>query len=260
MVVDYRERKQVSKNRPKSKPTGIIAIAVVMASLVSFALGVLVDRYLLPPREQKAAADPPVQGGVSQQPPRQTPAPGTVAPPAGAPQSAAEPSLTFYDTLPKGGKAILGSGINPHKEEIRSAVTAKHPAPPSHPVEAQPQPVARTAPPAAKGEDVRESKPGAASDQAGNKPGGEAGKEAPVKKVSSPKGTFSVQVASSKERKEAEAIRAKLAEKGFAAYIVESTVPGKGTWYRVKVGKQMDQAAASDMASMLGKGAIVLPE
>lgn len=255
MVVDYRERKQVSKNRPKSKPTGIIAVVVVTVSLVSFALGVLTDRYLLPPREQKAAPVSQARGAAPQQAPQQAPPQGGNAATAPEPpRPAAEPSLTFYDTLPKGGKAILGSGINPRKEEIRGAEPAKHPAAPHQPVESPSQPIAKAASPAGKAES------GAASDQSGNKPASESGKDAQEKKASTPKGKFSVQVASSKERKEAEAIRSKLAEKGFAAYIVESTVTGKGTWYRVKVGKLMDQAAASDMASMLGKGAIVIPE
>ena len=256
MVVDYRERKQVSKNRPKSKPTGVIVVVVVTVSLVSFALGVLTDRYLLPPCEQKATPASQARGVASQQVPQQTPPPqgsNTASAPM-PPRPAAEPSLTFYDTLPKGGKAILGSGINPRKEEIRSTEPAKQPAAPPHPLESPSQPAAKTASPAGKAE------PGGASGQSGNKPASESGKESQEKKASTPKGKFSVQVASSKERKEAEAIRSKLVERGFASYIVESTVAGKGTWYRVKVGKQMDQAAASDMASMLGKGAIVIPE
>lgn len=49
MVLDYRERKTVSKNRPKSKPIGLLACAFLLVALISFALGVLVDRFLLPP-------------------------------------------------------------------------------------------------------------------------------------------------------------------------------------------------------------------
>ena len=50
MVLDYRERKTVSKNRPKSKPIGLLACAFLLVALISFALGVLVDRFLLPPQ------------------------------------------------------------------------------------------------------------------------------------------------------------------------------------------------------------------
>ncbi|WP_318258768.1 SPOR domain-containing protein [Geobacter anodireducens] len=82
----------------------------------------------------------------------------------------------------------------------------------------------------------------------------------PSQPASAAKETYSVQVASSKERKDADAIRAKLAEKGYSAYVTESTISGKGTWYRVRVGRKLDQSAASNLAEMLGKGAILVPE
>lgn len=264
MVVDYRERKQVTKNRPKSKPVGMVFFGFAVATVVSFALGVMADRLLLkihPPKTPVVSAP---QAAPSQSPPPAS-APASAATKAAAvPPPPAEPSLTFYNTLPKGGgKAILGSGINPRSDDARVAPSAKHPQPaPSLPKEqgASNQASAkenRADVPA----DVREKKAGGTNDQPSGKPPAGPAKEAGAKKSGgNSKGKFSVQYASAKDRKEAEVIKGKLAEKGFAAYIVESSVAGKGTWYRVRVGKQLDQPAANEMATLIGKGAIVVPE
>jgi cell division protein FtsN len=69
-----------------------------------------------------------------------------------------------------------------------------------------------------------------------------------------------VQIASLRDRKEAESIKAMLATKGLAAYIVESNLKDKGTWYRVRLGKHLKSAEAASLAAKAGKGAIVTPE
>ena len=47
---------------------------------------------------------------------------------------------------------------------------------------------------------------------------------------------------------------------GIAAYIVESGIPDRGTWYRVRAGRHLDKQAAHDLAGKAGKGAIVIAE
>jgi cell division protein FtsN len=69
-----------------------------------------------------------------------------------------------------------------------------------------------------------------------------------------------VQVASSQEKKDAEAIKAKMAEKGLTAYVVDSNIKDKGTWYRVRIGRHLTQQAAGELASKAGRGALVIPE
>lgn len=58
-------------------------------------------------------------------------------------------------------------------------------------------------------------------------------------------GAFAVQVAASQNRVEAEAQVARLKAKGYAPYIVSATVPGKGTWYRVRLGSFSSREDAS---------------
>ena len=261
MVVDYRERRQVSKNRPKSKPVGVLVFGFVMVAAGSFVLGVAADRLLLRLHPPKAPVAPSPQAATpsrASQPAANAAATG--APPATPPP--AEPSLTFYNTLPKGGQAILGSGINPRNEGSRSVSPAKRSpsATPSPKEQASSRQSADKGEPVAKPTEASEKKTTEKSGLTSAKTTKDAGRESIAKKPVNPKGKFSVQTASTKDRKEAEAIKAKLAEKGFAAYIVESSVPGKGSWYRVRVGKQMEQSAASEMASMVGGGAIIVPE
>ena len=156
--------------------------------------------------------------------------------PAAAPPSPDAP-LTFYKTLPAGGKGVIGSGLNLKKPEpFVSAPRAAHPAAPAAPPAAEP---AEAPVPAAA--------PGPAS-----APAGAAKAENPTH--------FVVQVASYREKQEAAAAQAKLAGKGVAAYLVESRLTDKGVWYRLRVGRHLTKTEAGELAGKSGKGAIVLPE
>lgn len=263
MVLDYRERKPVNKNRPKSKPVGLFVIAFGLVAVCSFALGVLTDRFLLSPRSLKvdnAQAPPPV---APKNGPQETTKDSVTANQGAAP-ALQEPSLTFYETLPKGGKIILGSGMNPKTPTVQSvspAKTATEALPKNDqvlPRQAEAVMVQKADKPAIP---VSSPEKSAAADNAERpKAAGETAKDVSAKKSAVSKGKFSVQVASARERKEADAIKSGFQEKGFAAYVVESVVPGKGTWYRVRVGKQMDQPSAAKLAKQLGKATIIIPE
>ncbi|HKQ32622.1 MAG TPA: SPOR domain-containing protein [Thermodesulfobacteriota bacterium] len=50
-------------------------------------------------------------------------------------------------------------------------------------------------------------------------------------------GGFTVQVASYRDRKDAEELEQRLARKGYQAFVAEAVIPGKGKWYRVRVGR-----------------------
>jgi len=73
-------------------------------------------------------------------------------------------------------------------------------------------------------------------------------------------GSFTVQAASLSLKSEAETLKNKLAGKGYGAYITESNLGNKGTWYRVRIGKGMQQDAAKELANKLGKGAMAVPD
>jgi cell division septation protein DedD len=263
MVMDYRERKTVSKNRPRKQPLGVFAFLIVGAVLTAFGAGVLTGwlvfraklNQLVKIQQQKEVAGQQVQESAQ-----------SSASMSGAPQTG-EPPLTFYETLPKGTRAVIGSGLNPHKTEPILSAKPIVPLPPPRAASSQPVPVPHAAPatlapsktpvvakpsePGEKGEPVNSAAPAKAP---------AAKSEEPVKKPDSGKGKFSVQVASYKERKEAEAVRDRMAARGMQAYIVESHLPDKGVWYRVRIGRGLEQTAANELAAKAGKGAMIIPE
>lgn len=253
MVLDYSERKPVGKNRTRKQPVGIFVIILISAVSMSFALGLLSGWMLFkqPRKGMKGQAQVAMDGtkGGSATPTPSSPLPN----PESAASKGADPPLTFYETLPKGGKAVIGSGLNPKKHD-------EHPAP-------QPATVAPpTAAPAAavKPDDRKDQAP--AAEQPKKAPGAEQPKKtpatvpAPARKQDEANARYCVQIASFQDRKEADAIRAKMAEKGIPVYVVESKIKDKGTWYRVRAGRHLTQQAAGELAAKSGKGALVIPE
>lgn len=73
----------------------------------------------------------------------------------------------------------------------------------------------------------------------------------PVAKKAVQKGRFTVQVAASQDAESAERLVATLRKKGYKAYQIRTEVPGKGVWYRVRVGAFSDRGAADKALSKL---------
>ena len=184
-----------------------------------------------PPSPSKLQTVSPQSADAKQQPPpggtQTTQAPGS--------QPTPEPPLSFYTNLPGGHKNnVLGSGINskdnkPAKQPLQAIIPSNVANPP------QPQ------------NSPEETKPAAPAPTEKN-----AGQQGA--------GSFTVQAVSFSLRSEAETFKNKLAGKGYNAYIIESNLGNKGIWYRVRVGKGMQQDAAKELAGKLGKGAMAIPE
>jgi cell division protein FtsN len=188
--------------------------------------------------EQQSYENSPQQEKV--QPAQQQP-----APPASAQQpqpdgtdgakTAVAPQLSFYKTLPSGQKNnVMGSGFNspddkPGKQPLHAAMPTNIIRQP--PLQREENPQKQTPQEVA-------AKPATRQNESG----------------------FTVQVASYSLKSEAETMRNKLAAKGVNATIIESHLGDKGTWYRVRVGKRLDQDAAKELAEKLGKGAIATPD
>ncbi len=77
------------------------------------------------------------------------------------------------------------------------------------------------------------------------------------KKSSTPqtptKARLSVQVASVKDQKEADKIVLRLKENGFRAYRILAKVPGKGIWFRIRVGPYKNRVEANRALQRLKK-------
>jgi len=66
-----------------------------------------------------------------------------------------------------------------------------------------------------------------------------------VPDATSATGAFTLQLGASPNRDDAERQASRLREKGYAPYIVTAEVPGKGTWYRVRMGSFPTKDAAT---------------
>lgn len=59
------------------------------------------------------------------------------------------------------------------------------------------------------------------------------------------KGPFTLQLSASQVREDADRFAAKVREKGYQVYVIQSEVPGRGRWYRVRLGKFPTREAAA---------------
>lgn len=241
------ERKPVAKNRPRKEPMGLFAILSIFALVVTYGAGVATGWILY---KVKAAKAPAVQVApavkVAEPAPPQPPAPYT--------------PLTFYKTLPQGEKGVIGSGVNlkPPQPPGHAAPVAAPAVPPAAATPAPPS----SAAPAAK-QDAQPKPQGA--EKQDKQQGADKAQEAQQKSEAQQKqekqdARYVVQVASYRDKQEAEAAQAKLTAKGVAAYLVESKLADKTVWYRLRIGKHLSKAEATQLAGRTGKGAAVIAE
>ncbi|MDA8412426.1 MAG: SPOR domain-containing protein [Desulfobacteraceae bacterium] len=248
MRIDYSEPKKsyvtnTGTARPRKEPSRFFPTVLVITAVITFIAGFGTGWFLSQKSAKKsfqAAAEqtslenspkteiapPPIPAQPVQTAPQQQPnQPATQQ----ATGTAAEPRLSFYKTLPSGQNGnVLGSGINTKddkgKQPLQAAIPANIVKPPA--LDAQKPPADKPA--------------------------------APEKSTSG--SNFTVQVASFPLRSEAETLKNRLAGKGYNAFVSESHQGDKGTWYRVRIGKKLEQEAAKELAGKLGKAAIVIPD
>jgi cell division septation protein DedD len=229
MAIDYREHKAVSKNRPRKQPAGIFFFSLFVAVMIAYTLGLVTGWLVFRPAQRNSADS------------RTAPADANMK---GAETSAKSQALPAE-----------GSGLNTSKPPEQPTVRVA-PIPTAPAVkEAQPVEAAKQSREAAKVPARTAETPVVKETPAKESPA----REAPVREDES-KGKYVVQVASYHVKKEAEAVRDRLKADGIPAYIVESNLPEKGIFYRVRVGRHLDQKAANEMAVKAGGGAIVIPE
>jgi cell division septation protein DedD len=230
MTVDYRERKFVNKNRPRRQPIAALALAFVAVAVGSFSLGGVSGWFVCKYKIKSAAvAQPALPIAKDATPQAQQNAP------SGAVPKRPEVPLSFFETLPKGANAVIGSGLNPKHDEQQPQMQLK-----ASPATSQ-QPSSQAALPHASPEQRPAPNPATAP-------------PIPVSKQ------YTVQVASLRDKSEAESLRKRLAAKGLEVQVIENKVPDKGTWFRVRAGLHLQQAEAQQLAAKIGSGAIAVPE
>jgi cell division protein FtsN len=257
MRIDYSEPKKsyvtsqgASRPRKESSSlfTTILVITGVILFVAGFATGWLLSQKAAKksfqaataqnslensPKKEAAQPSKPVQPAQPATQPQPQADPAVAQQPVATPGATAEPPLSFYKTLPSGQKGnVLGSGINAKDEKARVPLQAPIPAN-----------VSKAAAP-----DIQK--------QSFDKSAGS--EKSAAKNVENT--SFTVQLASFPLKSEAETLKSKMAAKGYNVFISESHQGDKGTWYRVRVGRRLEQDAAKELASKLGKGALVIPD
>jgi cell division protein FtsN len=231
-----------SQRRLEKKQAVVLLALVLVVSLVSFALGVLVGRSSARP---VVAVAPPqtVRLPVAEAVP-----PPTAAAPATGERAA--DSLTFYDSLPKGGQAPLGSGINLRPASEPAPLATAPADEPAKPAAASPATEVAASVPTKP--DVPAPLPAKAAAPVAKATAPVAKATAPVVKVAAPAaGGYLVQAAAFRRSEDAKGLQAKLARKGYAAFTEKTDLGAKGVWYRVYVGPYASAGAADAVVSRL---------
>jgi cell division septation protein DedD len=213
----------------------ILLVLVLAVSLASFTLGVIVgrrgaERDLAQQLRQTekvlvAPATKPARPAVSEDRVEKE------APVEQPPDETAETSqLSFYEDLAK-DETPLGSGINLPPE------VAEPPA--DLPLDLPEQPLVEppTAPQESAEVAATEKRPASATEQT-------TAAEEPALPVATTGGSHVVQIGSFQKAADAIALKQKMEDKSYPAYVMEADLGEKGLWYRVRVGaySNADQA------------------
>lgn len=254
MRIDYSEPKQsyVSgqiKVRPRKEPKGFLSVVFIFTAIIAFIGGFGTGWFFSQKSAKKSFQAATEQSSLENTP---TPYPSQAMQNQTASQSASaqpQPSpagavplplpaatdapLSFYKNLSNQQKEnVIGSGINNRTEASRQPIQAAIPSNIAKPVENNEQ------------------------EQEGQTEKKQEKNTQPAANV----GSYVVQVGSYTLKSEAEILKNKLAAKGYNVSISESNQGDKGTWYRVRVGKKLEKEAARELASRLGKGAVVISD
>jgi cell division protein FtsN len=266
MVLDYHERKQVSKNRPKKRPLKFVFILAAGVILVVFSLGVATGWFLNKARRVVTSVAPEnIADNTGKKSGEAVRSSDNQQMPQNGKGNINDPHLTFYDTLPKGEVTALGSGLNPAPVNKRPATESPKSEPGNTRPANQKQEQKHQTTVSTRNNEKREQSAATESatapvsaekSQAGDK----GDKKSASDKTQESAKKYTVQAASCSVKKDAEAMKEALDKKGLLSYVVESKIPGKGTWYRVRLGNHLDRETANKIAAKVGKNAILIPE
>ena len=198
-----------TQRRIERKQLMLIVVLIIAVAAVSFSLGVMFGQRNVSSQELVAKAD------------SSTPAKVTQIVPPPPPQEETGPEkperLTFYDNLPKGNQAPLGSGINLPPEQPTKAVQAK---------------------------------PKRAVKQTEMKPVASKPKQATVPTIYA-EASFVVQIASFRTGEDAKGLAARLKLYKLPTFVETADLGDKGVWYRVLAGPYSSREGADTVAVLL---------
>ncbi len=237
MRENNRVRRRFELSLDGKQVASIVVGALVVLGAV-FVLGLSVGRQLAP-----RAAPPP-------RPENPLAALDRTATPPPAPREK-EPRLAAHELLTKGqGDAPIAEPLPARPEPGAPATgTALNSHPPAPPEKAAPAPAPRAQ--SAPGKLASPAKPQPRPPARTGPQDAVAAAVARVSGASETEGRFSVQIAATQSEAEAQRIQKRHAAEGARVAVAE--VPGKGTWYRVRVGSYETRAEAERRRTALSQ-------
>jgi DedD protein len=212
-----KEKVQVSLD---NRQVASLVVSCLVILGLTFGIGVVVGRKLAPPPATEVPRD--VLAEVDQK----------------AKEPAFDPAkeLTYRQELTKAVEP--SSKPAPKVEAVRAPETPARAAAPAKPAVEEKQ--ASEQPAAAKTDDPgAEETPETTTANAAIGGAFDRARLLPDKPKSAspvPAGAFAIQVSASQDKTEADGVVQKLRSVGYAPYVVDVTLPGKGRWYRVRLG------------------------
>jgi len=210
---------------------GIISNLFIIPAGVALMVGFFFLGYYVGKYQSKSGVQgetmPPLPEVVSNKPPKQE-------------------EFTFYKTLTDKENKTVSIDLNP-KSVAEEKQTDKKQAVTDGPKDKGEQAAKKDIKIAVKAEKEKSVLP---SKQPGLLPM-EAKKETTSTHGLSSKLRYTIQIAAYQEKEMAEDDVKKMKTRGYAAFIVSSTVPDKGTWYRVRLGSFPNKAAAEKLQKQL---------
>ncbi|MGW8312417.1 MAG: SPOR domain-containing protein [Desulfuromonadales bacterium] len=199
-----------SQRRIEKKQVVLISVLILAVAGVSFALGVMFGRSEGRLPGLTADDEKPKQPATVQV----APPPAPAVPVESVPEQ--QDKLTFYENLPKGNQAPLGSGINLPPED-KQAATARTQKDVVKPAASRP---------------VKEPK-------------------TDVAPAVSADGAFVVQIASFRTREDANKLAKRLENYKMTVFVESANLGDKGVWHRVLAGPYASRAGADQVAGLL---------
>ena len=154
-----------------------------------------------------------------------------------------KPELEFYETLKDNNEDVEISEI-PLPLEIEKKIDPAFPKTPAKHKKESKKRLTRTQKEVTKPADPPLTEPAETST---------AQPTAPPAETIPVRNPYTIQVAAFKSAGDADKLVAELEQKGFSAYRAIGKVPGKGIWYRVRVGNYKNMADAGSTMAMLKK-------
>ena len=240
MVGDSKQ-KATSKSPPRNRSRRIAwarYVAIVLIAAWMFGLGVLVGRGTAPVKFDIQKLTRELESLIAADLKKQLePVELETA------ETKTKTKLEFYEELKKSGPIAPDPpprNVSRQPKETQPPDNSSH-AEDSSPLEEK-EPTAATA--------ARKSatKPGGQS-EGGNPRSANAAADRPLGNTRN----VTIQAASLKDLAEADAMVKKLKEGGYPAYKTIALVPGKGIWFRIRVGRYSSRDAAGDVARKLKK-------